>query len=512
MHHHFPRWGALALNGCRAGLIAALSLVVLASAWADSPGRNGARTIAGPGVVVNQYTSLASGAAVSDASITVVSAAALASTDTGGGALTAGDVILIYQARGASIDTSNTSGYGAVTAYGNAGNYEIRTVRSVAGNVISLESDSSGGSCTIGLKNAFSTGAQVVRVPQYSSLTVNAGASIVPPAWDGTTGGVVALLVQNTATVNGTISAAGLGFRGGILDGTDRASSDHTGIFYATDSSPAGGQKGEGIASGAGGTFGGLALAYSNPGGNFDLAAPANGGGGGSSHNGGGGGGANAALALTPYCTVGSSTFSNATAATTVWCGQGVMPTAVTGSVAWTLDPGYVANGGALTAHVGGGRGGYTFSNSNQDATTIGPGVTAWGGNRRRSLGGWGGRPLTQALATRLFYGGGGGAGGANSGPVGGAGGRGGGLVMLIAGSVAGSGAIDVSGSPGANTTGAANDAPGGGGGGGTAFVHGGSVAGGLTLLANGGTGGCRPSPVRNQKAPVAVAEGASWR
>ncbi len=496
MQYLLPRWDTLARNALRACLtvlpflaLAAFLFSAMPQAQADSPGRNGARTIAAAGVVVNQYTSLAAGAAVGAASITVVSAAALNSTDTGGGALASGDVILIYQARGASINTANSSAYGDITSYGNAGNYEIRTVRSVAGNVISLESDSSGASCAIGLKNSFSTGAQVIRVPQYSALTVNSGASIVPVAWDGTIGGVVALLVQNTATINGSVSAAALGFRGGVLDNFDRPSGTTNNINYATDDYPAGGQKGEGIASGAGGTYGTVTLAFSNPGGNFDMAAPANGGGGGGSHNGGGGGGSNAALALTPYCTAGASTFTTSTGTTSLWCGQGTMPGGVTGGGAWALDPAYKANGNANTVHVGGGRGGYTFSNSNQDALTVGPGFAAWGGNYRRSMGGWGGRPLTQTLNTRLFFGGGGGAGGANSGPVGGAGGPGGGLVMLIAGSVAGGGSIDVSGAAGLNTTGGANDAPGGGGGGGTALVYAGTV-GGISLRANGGGGG----------------------
>lgn len=490
MHIRITGLVSRASHALRLGFLTVLC-AVHSHGWADSPGKNGARTIAAAGAVVNQYAVLGVAAGIGAASLTVVDVTTLNSPEaTGGGPLAAGDVILIYQATGATIDTTNTVNYGNISSYGNAGNYEMRTVRSVAGNTISLESDSSGASCAIGLKRAFSSGAQVVRVPQYSSLTVNAASSIVPPAWNGSTGGVLAVLVQATATVNGTVTAAALGFRGGVLDNLDRASATTNNINFATDDNPAGGQKGEGIASGAGGTFGTIALSFSNPGGNFDMGAPANGGGGGGSHNGGGGGGANGSLSLTPYCTVGSSTFSSSVATTTTWCGQGTMPAGVTGAAAWALDPAYVANGGARTAHVGGGRGGYTFSNVALDPVTNGPGLTTWGGNNRRSMGGWGGRPLAQTLTQKIFFGGGGGAGGANSGPLGGAGGVGGGLVVLIAGNVAGSGVIDVSGGRGANTTGGANDAPGGGGGGGTAVVHGTTVAGGLTLLGNGGVGG----------------------
>ena len=74
------------------------------------------------------------------------------------------------------------------------------------------------------------------------------------------------------------------------------------------------------------------------------------------------------------------------------------MPGVVTGAVAWQLDPGYKANGNALTNFVGGGRGGYTFSSANLNATTAAgaPGLTTWGGDFRRALGGWGGRPGTR--------------------------------------------------------------------------------------------------------------------
>ncbi len=472
------------------------------AAWADSPGKNGARTITALNTVVNQSTTLASAAAAGATVITVASAAALSSGEAvGGGALAAGDVVLLYQPRGATIVTTNTPTYGDISAYGGAGNYEMRTVQSVAGNDITLAPTTSGGSCVSGLKNSYAAGSQVVRVPQYTSLTVNAGASISTTAWNGSLGGVVALLVQNSLTVNGSITVDALGFRGGVVDGTDRASGGGQTVTWVSDANPAGGQKGEGIASGAGGSFGGAALTFSNQGGNFDIGAPANGGGGGGSHNGGGGGGANAAPALTPYCTAGTATYTTAATTAFVWCGQGTMPATDTGTVAWTRDPGYKANANVRTAHVGGGRGGYTYSANNLDATTAAgaPGLTGWGGDNRRALGGWGGRPLSQSLTTRAFFGGGGGA-GANNNGTGGNGGAGGGLILIEAGALAGAGTITANGAAGASTTGGGNDSPGGGGAGGTIAVRAGSGSVGL-MTANGGAGG-------NQTIAAAETEG----
>ncbi|MDO9405682.1 MAG: hypothetical protein Q7T87_16745 [Polaromonas sp.] len=469
----------------------ALGLLLLSTqpvALADAPGRNGSRTVTAANTVLNQYAVLAAVAGAGSGSITVVDVTVLSSPDAGGGALAAGDVVLLYQARGASINTTNTPTYGDITSYGDAGNYELRTVSSVAGNTIGLEPSLNGATCALGLRNTYAAGSQVIRVPQYSALTVNAGAGVVASAWNGSTGGVVAALVQGALAVNGSIAANGQGFRGGVRDGTDGASGGGVAISFASDADPSGGAKGEGIASGAGGTFGAVALAYSNPGGNFNIGAPANGGGGGGTHNGGGGGGANAALSLTPYCTTGTSTYSVAVTTAFVWCGQGAMPGGVTGAAAWNLDPGYKANGNALTAHAGGGRGGYGYSASNLNALVDGPGLTTWGGDNRRATGGWGGRPLQQAVGTRLFFGGGGGA-GANNNNTGGNGGAGGGVVLIEAGSLSGSGSITANGANGASTTGGANDAPGGGGGGGSVILRAGSGSVG-SLQASGGNGG----------------------
>lgn len=157
----------------------------------------------------------------------------------------------------------------------------------------------------------------------------------------------------------------------------------------------------------------------------------------------------------------------------------------------WVLDPSYAQNGNALTNSSGGGRGGYSWGNTNLNPTVTGPGNSAWGGDERRVVGGLGGRPLTNSPTGRLFFGGGGGAGHANN-NNGGSGGNGGGLVFVIANNVTGSGSILSNGTAGGDTgrTDASNDAAGGGGGGGTIVLRANNIANTINISAAGGGGG----------------------
>lgn len=441
-----PRTAHLA-SPLRAAMLTVLTGMCIAPAHAWTPGKDGAATVGAANTVINLYTTLTAPAAAGAGTISVANAAGI----------TAGDVLLVYQAQGASIGTSNTSAYGAVSSLGNAGRYELVTVSSVAGTTVTL-----GTACdSTPLRFSYDTTAQVIRVPQYTTLTVGAGASAVAQAWNGSTGGVVAALVQGAATINGTMNANGRGFRGGVRDNSTGATTTDLTAFSSTLAAD-GAEKGEGIA--------GFQARYDAIGGRYGRGAPANGGGGGNSHNAGGGGGANGGSAIG-------------------WNGQGVPDTSVAAWVnAWNID-------GTLTSTTnapGGGRGGYTFSNSNQDATTLAPGNAAWGGNSRRERGGLGGRPLannaTTSGDTRLFLGGGGGAGdGNNNASQDGA--AGGGLVLLIAGSAGGSGGLQANGATAGDTLPGHNDAPGGGGGGGSIVLVAPS-AGGLALSAAGGNGG----------------------
>lgn len=415
-------------------------------------GQDGAFSVpAATNAIVNRYAALTQNAAAGTNLLTVNNVAAFN--------VAAGDLLLVIQMQGAEIDSSDTILYGAVTNLRGAGQYEYVTVAAVNAGMNQIRIDSCGG----GLRNSYLASAhtQVVRVPQYTTLTVPAGSSIVAPAWNGQVGGIVAVHALTSVALAGTIDASARGFRGGTLEQT----TDYNIAIFRSANSTDGAEKGESIA--------GYQTEYDALGGRFGRGAPANGGGGGNAHNCGGGGGANAGDPA-------------------AWRrGQGVMDgNAMGGAMAWPLDPEYLTNMNKLTTDAGGGRGGYSFSNTDLNALTQGPGLTTWGGDSRYEHGGLGGHPLAQNVAQRLFFGGGGGAGDSNN-DQGGIGGIGGGIVLVTAPAVTGVGQILANGGNGANTAGGGNnDAPGGGGGGGTIVVTTASLATTIALRANGGTGG----------------------
>ena len=445
-------------------------------------GKDGAKTVSGTTpVVVNAYTALSAGAAKGTNKITVANIADL--TTGFPAALAQGDLVLIIQMTGATINsTATTAAWGAVSDLGYAGHYEFAGVEAVtvSSNQITL---------ACGLKNDYTVSsgkAQVIRVPQYTTLTIESGASITAlpwgtvPASGGTVGGVVAVHAETTLAINGTgkIDVKAKGFRGGATQPND-ATANMGVTTYRSGADTDGGEKGESIA--------GDAVAYDALNGRYGRGAPANGGGGGDAHNAGGGGGANARAA-------------NEAA----WTRQGVMLVSTDSpAAAWQCDPAYTNN--TLSTSEGGGRGGYSYSTAtNLDPTTQAgaPGSTAWNGDDRRSVGGLGGRPVDNNPSQHLFMGGGGGAGDGNN-AVAGRGGNGGGLVFIIAGTVSGTGSIVADGENGADSpdSNAGGDAAGGGGGGGTVVIHAASLAG-IAISADGGLGGSQTGTRTDTEGP----------
>ncbi|MCK8523832.1 thrombospondin type 3 repeat-containing protein, partial [Aquimarina sp. D1M17] len=416
-------------------------------------GKDGDLIVTAANTVLNTYSPVTSDITAGDTTIDVNDVA----SDLGG--LASGDLVLIYQAQGATINTTNTVSYGDITDYGSSGLYEFAYVSSVSINAITL-------TCSVANSYFVAGRTQVVKVPQYNTLTIQAGASVVPLAWEdfaGSRRGGVVVINAVTIDIEGDIDASGLGFRGGEIENSTSPTGANLESDYVTASSGDSAEKGESIV--------GYQADYDALGGRYGRGAPANGGGGGNGHNSGGGGGSNGN---------NSNTWFN---------GAGVMCSTCTGSSAWTLDPDYIANGNALTNSSGGGRGGYSYGASNQNALTIAPGNSAWSGDRRDPVGGLGGRPLIANEQNRIFLGGGGGAGDRNNSASQDAA-NGGGMILLGATSITGSGNIIANGANALPTVGGHNDAPGGGGGGGSIVLRAASIANTLTLSANGGDGG----------------------
>lgn len=473
-------------------ILTTIFLTILTLAYSQR-GKNSNYTVTAANTVVNTYTALNSSAAGAT-SIQVASNALTGAQFTG--PLAAGDLIMIIQMQDADLNIDTYDGFawggqtrplgttyanmyqlghqfGTVTNYRNAGKYEVREVQFVSGTT------TIGISC--GLTNSYNAAGhpQVIRIPRYNNLTLNANTTIIPTIWNGTTGGVVAIEVLGDLTLNtnSLIDASGFGFRGGALAGASNPGSltPHSsgagngstplGINTMAD----GGNKGEGI--------GGYVTEYQAPFySRYGRGAMANGGGGGGYQNAGGGGGANIAAA-------GTRT------------GKGI-PT-----------PGYVAfwnlelAGFAATNSPGGGRGGYSLAQNDANEAVSGPNTAVWGGDVRKENGGYGGEGLAYD-ATRIFMGGGGGAGGQDSGQ-GGAGGRGGGICYLdVYGTVTGTGSIRANGQAGQNSNPAGNtantfnpvygnDGAGGAGAGGYIYIRNmNPLPGTLSLIANGGNGG----------------------
>jgi uncharacterized repeat protein (TIGR01451 family) len=397
-----------------AGAVCAPIVLTVPAACANA-GKDGATFSATP----NTYYPGVGTAAANATSLTV----GAIRTGPGAGAtpIGVGDLLLIIQMQGADINNANSASYGS-TSNVTAGQYEYVLVSSVSGTTVNF---------TTGLKSTYVTSAantvpirtfQVVRVPQYSSLTLTA--NIVPAAWNGSTGGLVALDVAGTINLNGnTINVSGLGFRGGaarLLTTTNVNDAS----YLTTTASNLNAQKGEGIAGTPQYVNNGGTLLNTNvdgyPGGSAARGAPGNAGGGGNDNtfNSGGGGG---------------------------------------------------ANGGR------GGRGGNNYQNN-------------------QAIGGEPGAAFA-ASGTTLVLGGGGGAGPNNDGTgdatagFSSSGSAGGGLVIVRAGSVAGTGSILANAA--ATGTGVRNDGGGGGGAGGSILVTAVTPGGlsGLTLVANGAAG-----------------------
>ncbi|HMC59176.1 MAG TPA: DUF11 domain-containing protein, partial [Candidatus Solibacter sp.] len=285
---------------------------------------------------------------------------------------------------------------------------------------------------------------QVVLVPQYLSATLSA---VTPPTaapWNGSTGGILALDVANTLTLNSaTVSVNGMGFRGGAgMQLTGAAGAANTDYLFASPAAYTGaaggvagvdGSKGEGVAG-------------------------------------------------TPEWVESSNTFLQ----TIAGVGYPSGTAGTDGSMAHGA-PGNAGGGGtdsnpaANDQNAGGGGGG--------NGGAGGFGGDSW--NMNLSSGGEGGSPFPGTI-DRIALGGGGGAGSRNnsdSDNQASSGAAGGGMVFIRAFSFTGTATITANGANAYNAT--ANDAGGGGGAGGTIIMLAASGGeGGLTLQAKGGTGG----------------------
>jgi len=178
------------------------------------------------------------------ASVNGTRAATTATVSNVMGMFAIGDLVLLHQSQDAA---------------GAAGQYEFRRVTMVAGTTLTFEAP---------LVNTYITRdmpfarAQLVRVQEARNVTVPAGATLTAPAWNGNTGGILAVAASGTVTVAGAVNMDGRGFRGRAHACTYRCArgfqgEGHTGLgganIVSNGSGGGGGGAGQDDASGAGG-------------------------------------------------------------------------------------------------------------------------------------------------------------------------------------------------------------------------------------------------------------------
>lgn len=419
--------------GCLAGFALACALTPVLAQTCAGAGEDGpANTLTG---TVNTYYPGVSNP--NSTTINVGTARGAAAT------LAAGDLVLVIQMQDGvnAANFGNTAAYGATA--GTAGRHEYALVSGFAANTITLfrpllyTYTNAQGANTV--RQTF----QVVRVPQYSTATVPGANTVTPATWDGTTGGIVALDVAGTFTLNGTINVSGYGFRGGAGRIFGGGGTNTSADYRYQSNNTNGATRGEGTAGSPRNTYMSIGPVYTwsagngtndlYPNGDHGYGAAGNAGGGGNdgapgnnSQNSGGGGGSGAGAG-----------------------GQG---------------------GNTWNSNLNvGGRGGYAIA------------------------------PSAAPAATRAVLGGGGGAGASNNGSSDQSfsGGSGGGIVMVRAGAFAGAGTVNAAGFNGTPPTSACCDDGGtGGGGGGTVVLLGANSAGlaGITVNAGGGNGSPTPT------------------
>lgn len=420
-----------------------------------APGVMGTRTIGAANTLVNTYyPGTAAGGAAGGSTVGYTSASPRGTTT----AIASGDLVLIMQMQdGTGGNNANTTTYAFPAAA--AGTYEFARVVSIAGNVLTLSAN---------LINTYTQNTaatnnqtyQVIRVPQYSTLTINAAASIVPAPWDGTTGGVVAVDVAGAFTNNGTINASYAGFRGNAgatLGGVTGAAAQTLANFdrVRPDTYAAHGGKGEGTA----GTPDRALVVFSAPG-----------------------------VLLTAGTSSANGSLTNAT----------TNNRSISATVAYLTATGRSYSGGSRAAGAPGNAGG-----GGDDSAPAGNGENSGGGggansaaggiggntwNTNLAIGGRGGNATTPAITNKLTMGGGGGSGTSNNNyALDTSGGAGGGLVFVKAGTVGGTGALLANGQAGRSIPVSGGNCPANGPNNCDA-AGGGGAGGGIVVLASSGT------------------------
>ena len=229
--------------------------------FAFGDGHWGALTISEANVVVNPYFVLTEDATAQSNEVRI-------DIRQGAPRLVPGDLMFFWQPLGL---TQSYVGVDATSlAEAGIGHWELRRVQAQNGSALTLRE-----ALTHTYDSRF---AQVVVVPEYTTLEITALASLRSLAWTGRQGGIVILAVSEEVRLAGTIDVSAQGFRGGV--GNLRGGGGS--CTNIEEPAPLGARRGESIVADA---YGSVSTGRSNR---------SNGGGGGLCTNAGGAGGGGA--------------------------------------------------------------------------------------------------------------------------------------------------------------------------------------------------------------------------
>ncbi len=278
-------------------------------------------TVSAPDTVVNGYWAGAAGVTPGDTVGRCVRVGSVSPLAGAADAIATGDVLLLVQMQGATINTTDTSSYGDGVANSpggataaSAGTHEFviaqGPVQATGGpgpcagqtNVIEISGAGAAGgvinsyahdpSPVTGVRSTF----QVVRVPRHTGVSFSgASDSLAATPWNGSVGGVLALDVTGNVNLGGTagttrLTASNAGFRGAACS---QQSGTNGSAAFANNDATSSALKGEGYAgNGASPNLRGLGAPGSGGGGGQRCAAgEVTGGGGGANGAAGGIGG-----------------------------------------------------------------------------------------------------------------------------------------------------------------------------------------------------------------------------
>jgi gliding motility-associated-like protein len=157
--------------------------------------------------------------------------------------LNPGDTVLLIQMKGANIIVDNDPNYSTQAGYfGAPGVNEFLIIESIVGSIVTFTSNILNNYSVDGL-------VQLIRVPYYNTAAVTSTLTCQP--WDSIskTGGVLAMIIGRTLSLEADIDVSGKGFKGGeITLNTVGACGDAT-VFSYDYSFGNAGNKGEGVAN-----------------------------------------------------------------------------------------------------------------------------------------------------------------------------------------------------------------------------------------------------------------------